>query len=75
MATTFIKGSSPALVAAHGMASAAFCELEMEHPASPPPIGPGLDAAAVAAANTAEQISYARGNGGGDIDVDGMARW
>ena len=72
---TTIKGSPP-LVAAHGMASAVFCELQMEHPASPPPIGPGLDAAAVAAANTAECIGFARGNiPEAGADMEGMARW
>ena len=39
---------------------AAFCELGIEHPSSPPPIGPGLDERAVAAANRSEWLRYVR---------------
>lgn len=39
---------------------AAFCEFGIEHPSSPPPIGPGLDEYAVAAANTSERLRYTR---------------
>jgi hypothetical protein len=42
------------------MSQAAFCELGIEHPSSPPPIGPGLDEQAVAAANKSEWLQYVR---------------
>ena len=42
------------------MVQAVFCELGMEHPSSPPPIGPGYDEHAVAAANRSEWLRYVR---------------
>jgi hypothetical protein len=42
------------------MLQAAFCELGIEHPSSPPPIGPGLDEQAVAETNRSEWLQYVR---------------
>lgn len=56
---------------------AVFCELGIEHPSSPPPIGPGLDERAVAAANRSEWLRYVReravDDGGSTVATAAMA--